>query len=46
MFKSWMGGYYKLMSKSQRRSMIMLYENLYDKTITTVNKKMVITARE
>lgn len=46
MFKSWMGGYYKLMSKSQRRSMIMLYENLYDKTITTVNKKMVITDRE
>ena len=46
MFKSWMGGYYKLMSKSQRRSMIMLYEDLYDKTITIVNKKMVITDRE
>lgn len=46
MFKSWMGSFYKLMSKKQRENLISLYENLFDKTITIVKKKMVITDRE
>lgn len=45
MFKSWMGDFYKLMSRQQRRNLIELYENLFDKTITIVNKKMVIVDR-
>lgn len=45
MFKSWMGSFYKLMSKQQRENLIGLYENLFNKTITIVNKKMVITDR-
>jgi ABC-type transporter MlaC component len=42
MFKSWMGSFYKLLSKDQRKGLIDLYENLYDKTITIQNKKLVI----
>ena len=43
MFRSWMGNYYKLLSKLQRQHLIELYEELFVKTITIVNKKMVIT---
>ena len=43
MFRSWMGNYYKLLSKRQRENLITLYEELFDKTITIVMKKMVIT---
>ena len=43
MYKSWMGNYYKLLSKDQRQHLIELYEELFDKTITIVNKKMIIT---
>lgn len=43
MFKSWMGSFYKLMSKKQRENIIGLYETLFHKTITIVKKKMVIT---
>lgn len=42
MFKSWMGGFYKLLSRQQRNNLIKLYEGLFNKTITIVNKKMVI----
>lgn len=42
MFKSWMGSFYKLMSKKQRKNLIELYEQLFNKTITIVNKKMII----
>ncbi len=45
MFKSWMGSFYKLMSKKQRENLIRLYENLFNKTITIVKKKMMITDR-
>lgn len=44
-FKGWMGGYYKLLSKMQRNNLITLYEELYDKDITIINKKMVITPK-
>lgn len=43
MFKSWMGSFYKLLSKQQRQNLISLYEELYGKTITIINKKMIIT---
>lgn len=43
MFKSWMGGFYKLLSKQQRKNLISLYEDLMDKNITIVNKKLIIS---
>ena len=46
MFRSWMGNYYKLLSKEQRLHMLALYEELYHKTITIVNKKMVIVDKQ
>ena len=45
MFKSWMGSFYKLLSKDQRKGLIKLYEDLFDKTIKIENKKMVIDDR-
>ena len=46
-FRSWMCDHYKLMSKLQRRNILSLYENLYDKTITIVRegnrKKMIFS---
>lgn len=39
MFKSWMGSFYKLLSKQQRKNLISLYEDLMDKNITIINKK-------
>lgn len=43
MFKSWMCDFYKIMSKQQRHNLIALYEELFDKTIVIVSKKMIIT---
>lgn len=45
MFRSWMGSFYKLMSRQQRKNLIGLYEDLFDTTITVVNKKLVICDR-
>lgn len=45
MFKGWMGSFYKLMSKKQRKNLIGLYEQLFNKTVTVIHKKMVITDR-
>ena len=42
-FKGWMGNFYKIMSRKQRQNMISLYEELFDKSVTIINKKMVIT---
>lgn len=42
MFRSWMGGFYKLMTRQQRTGMIGRYESLYHKKITIQNKKMTI----
>lgn len=33
MFRSWMGGYYKYMSKKQRTNLIRLFETLFDKEV-------------
>lgn len=43
MFRGWMGGFYKLLSRQQRQNLISLYEELFGKTITIVDKKMIIT---
>lgn len=45
MFKGWMGSFYKLLSKQQRKNLMSLYENLFDKDITVVSKKLVISDR-
>lgn len=45
MFRGWMGSFYKLLSKEQRKNLINLYEDLFDKTVTVVNKKLVILDR-
>lgn len=42
MFKGWMGNFYKLLSRHQRQNLIILYEELFDKTISIINKKMII----
>lgn len=46
MFRGWMGSFYKLLSRQQRKHLIKLYEDLFDKTIVIVHKKMVISDRE
>ena len=43
MFRGWMGGFYKLLSREQRKNLIGLYEDLFEKSITIVNKKIVVT---
>lgn len=45
MFKSWMGSFYKLLSNQQRRNLLNLYEELFDKSIMIVNGKMVMSSR-
>ena len=44
-FKSWMGSYYKLLSKKQRKNLITLYEDLFDKTIKIEDKRLIISNR-
>lgn len=45
MFRSWMGSFYKILSWQQRQNLMRLYEDLFDKTVTVVNKKLVIFDR-
>lgn len=45
MFKGWMGDFYKLMSRTQRKDLLELYEGLFNKAITIVKKKMIIKDR-
>ena len=45
MFRGWMGGFYKLLSRQQRKNLMTLYEELFDKTLTVHNKKLVISDR-
>ena len=42
MFRSWMGSFYKLLSKQQRFNLISLYEDLFNKKIKVVNKKLIV----
>jgi len=45
MFQSWICGFYKLMSRSQRENLIKLYEGLYNVEISIENKKLVFMKR-
>jgi hypothetical protein len=45
MFRGWMGANYKLLSKEQRKNLIRLYEDLYNRGIAIVNKKLIISDR-
>lgn len=45
MFKSWMGNFYKLITRKQRKNLLELYEELFNKNIEIKNKKMIITNR-
>lgn len=45
MFRGWMGSFYKLLSRDQRKNLIKLYEDLFDKAITVINKKLVVSDR-
>jgi hypothetical protein len=44
-FRSWMGAHYMLLSKIQRQNLLHLYEDLFDKEITIVNRKMIVSDR-
>lgn len=46
MFKGWMGSYYKLLSKEQRKNLLLLFEELFGKSITISNKKLIIVDKE
>lgn len=41
-----MGSFYKLLSRQQRKNLITLYEDLFDKTLSIVGKKLVIFDKE
>lgn len=43
MFKGWMGNYYKIMSRQQRKHMIELFERLFNKQLRIHKHKMIIT---
>jgi hypothetical protein len=43
MFRGWMGSFYKLLSKRQRKNLILLYEDLFGKTVAVANKKIVVS---
>lgn len=45
MFRGWMGAHYKLLSKEQRKNLIQLYKDLFDKDIMIVNKKLIVSDR-
>lgn len=45
MFRGWMGGHYKLLSREQRKNLIQLYEDLFSKEIAIVNKKLIVSDR-
>ena len=40
MFRGWMGSFYKLLSRQQRKNLMTLYEDLFDKTLSIVGKKL------
>lgn len=45
MFRGWMGSFYKLLSRQQRKNLITLYEDLFDKTLSIVGKSLLYLIR-
>lgn len=43
MYRAWMGSFHKLLSTQQRKNLIDLYQQLFDKKIYIVGNKMIIT---
>ena len=43
MFRGWMGAHYKLLSKQQRKNLIQLYEELFNKKISVVSRKLIVS---
>lgn len=43
MFRGWMGAHYKLLSKQQRINLIQLYEELFNKKISVVSGKLIVS---
>ena len=46
MFKGWMGSFYKLLSRQQRRNLLLLYEELFKKQIVISNGKLEISDKD
>ena len=46
MFRSWMGSFYKLLTRNQRRALIRLFEDLFDKRISVHERKLIFTDKE
>lgn len=46
MFRGWMGSFYKLLSRQQRKNLMTLYGDLFNKTLSVVDKKLVIFDKE
>lgn len=46
MFRSWMGSFYHLLTKQQRRNLLKLFETLFQKQISIMSKKLIITDHE
>lgn len=43
MFRGWMGAHYKLLSKQQRKNLIPLYEELFNKKISVISRKLIVS---
>ena len=43
MFCGWMGAHYKLLSKQQRKNLIQLYEELFNKKISVISRKLIVS---
>lgn len=46
MFRSWMGSFYKVLTRKQRKGLIHLFEDLFGKSISVCDKKLVIIDKE
>ncbi|MBQ8707829.1 MAG: hypothetical protein IJ523_07070 [Succinivibrionaceae bacterium] len=46
MFRSWMGSFYKLLTRNQRKGLIKLFEDLFDKEVSVNNRKLIFNDKE
>lgn len=46
MFRGWMGGFYKILSRQQRVNLMRLYEDLFNKEVLVANKKLVVSDKK
>ena len=43
MFRGWIGAHYKLLSRQQRKNLKQLYEELFNKKISVVSRKLIVS---